>query len=169
MKGDAEGERAALVKEYSGAPYKKVQDLQNLYVPVMDVFGGAGWVRNGAYWGADLDAANERTAVAFYAPVGMAQIIDAVIVVVPQAAATHRIQHMIKATALDENVGAGATSASPDYVWAAGDVNEIKECDVSTELAIQALAEGDYVSIDILASATNTPDVLVLGFRLTWR
>lgn len=114
--------------------------------------------------GAYIDAAGERAWIAFHIPHDFNSITEAVVLINPLATATHRFDITSNYAAVGEAFDTHSGSdLNHDFSMTALQFYEI---DVSGVLS--SLSAGDYGGIKLLGDATNTPNALVIGFRLKY-
>ncbi len=114
--------------------------------------------------GAYINAAGKRAWIAFHIPHDFNSITEAVVILNPLTTATHRFDIISDYAAVGEayNTHSGS-DLNHDFSMTALQFYEI---DVSGILS--SLSADDYGGIKLLGDATNTPDALVVGFRLKY-
>jgi len=125
---------------------------------------GNALLRSGDHIGRDIDANAEYAEVEMQAPADFQKLITLSCVVYPMATGTMRLGFLTDFGAVGQNYNTHDVAlADQDLACTSGVLNEY---DITTLLA--DLTKNDIAGIRCTATATNTPDLLVLGWRLTY-
>ena len=120
--------------------------------------------QTGALPGAYINSTGERAWIAFHIPHDFSSITEAVVILNPLTTATHRFDITSDYAAVGEAFNIHSESdLNHDFSMTAF---QFYEMDVSGVLS--SLSAGDYGGIKLLGDATNTPNALVIGFRLKY-
>lgn len=132
--------------------------------PAWLLSGGPAATNRGNFPVVDIDGSTQSIKFGFFVPNDFVTLVDAVLSVIPNASATHRLNLSSEYGNDGENFDLHTESeADKDTVLVSGKNSKIDLSGVLT-----GIMANDFVSVSIVGDATNTANLDIRGFRFRY-